>query len=99
MARAKESQEDTFSISVITRSVILPWLDFPEERKQLLEMVGPELQSIYDDIGVEVRVDEFNHLNISFNELATLRSVQFTYEDDFTAHTGITGGYAIWNQS
>lgn len=29
-------------------------LDFPEERKQLLEMVGPELQSIYDDMGIEV---------------------------------------------
>lgn len=29
-------------------------LDFPEERKQLLEVVGPELQSIYDDMGIEV---------------------------------------------
>ncbi|XP_018400635.1 PREDICTED: NACHT domain- and WD repeat-containing protein 1 [Cyphomyrmex costatus] len=28
--------------------------DFPEERKQLLEVVGPELQSIYDDMGIEV---------------------------------------------
>ncbi|XP_063982402.1 protein qui-1 [Diachasmimorpha longicaudata] len=28
--------------------------EFPEERKQLLEMVGPELQSIYDDMGIEV---------------------------------------------
>lgn len=28
--------------------------EFIEERKQLLELVGPELQSIYDDMGIEV---------------------------------------------
>ncbi|KAG7212795.1 hypothetical protein KM043_013053 [Ampulex compressa] len=28
--------------------------EFPEERRYLLEVVGPELQSIYDDMGVEV---------------------------------------------
>ncbi|CAG5084256.1 Similar to qui-1: Protein qui-1 (Caenorhabditis elegans), partial [Cotesia congregata] len=28
--------------------------EFPEERKQLLELIGPELQSIYDDMGIEV---------------------------------------------
>lgn len=28
--------------------------DFAEERKQLLEVIGPELQSIYDDMGIEV---------------------------------------------
>ncbi|XP_017765803.1 PREDICTED: NACHT domain- and WD repeat-containing protein 1 [Eufriesea mexicana] len=28
--------------------------EFVEERKQLLELVGPELQSIYDDMGIEV---------------------------------------------
>ncbi|XP_072745526.1 protein qui-1 [Anoplolepis gracilipes] len=28
--------------------------DFTEERKQLLEVIGPELQSIYDDMGIEV---------------------------------------------
>ncbi|XP_015122932.1 NACHT domain- and WD repeat-containing protein 1 [Diachasma alloeum] len=28
--------------------------EFSEERKQLLELVGPELQSIYDDMGIEV---------------------------------------------
>ncbi|XP_057334739.1 protein qui-1 [Microplitis mediator] len=28
--------------------------EFPEERKQLLESIGPELQSIYDDMGIEV---------------------------------------------
>ncbi|XP_066586077.1 protein qui-1 [Prorops nasuta] len=28
--------------------------EFQEERKQLLEIVGPELQSIYDDMGIEV---------------------------------------------
>ncbi|XP_076235892.1 protein qui-1 [Calliopsis andreniformis] len=28
--------------------------EFIEERKQLLELVGPELQSMYDDMGIEV---------------------------------------------
>ncbi|XP_034933773.1 NACHT domain- and WD repeat-containing protein 1 [Chelonus insularis] len=28
--------------------------EFPEERKLLLESIGPELQSIYDDMGIEV---------------------------------------------
>lgn len=36
-------------------SLFLIFLEFTEERKQLLELVGPELQSIYDDMGIEVR--------------------------------------------
>nr|CAD7265875.1 unnamed protein product [Timema shepardi] len=31
--------------------------DFVEERRHLLEMVGPELQSHYDDMGLEVSSD------------------------------------------
>lgn len=38
-----------------TFPLFLIFPEFIEERKQLLELVGPELQSIYDDMGIEVR--------------------------------------------
>lgn len=34
-------------------------IDFREERKVLLELIGPELQSMYDDRQIEV-----NNINI-----------------------------------
>lgn len=33
-------------------------LEFAEERKLLLETVGPSLQSVYDDMGIEVSNDQ-----------------------------------------
>ncbi|XP_026669016.1 NACHT domain- and WD repeat-containing protein 1-like, partial [Ceratina calcarata] len=35
--------------------------EFSEERKQLLEVVGPELQSIYDDMGIEVLLVDMHY--------------------------------------
>ena len=35
--------------------------EFIEERKQLLELVGPELQSIYDDMGIEVLLVDMHY--------------------------------------
>jgi len=50
--RAREVIKYINIIKYEIKSICPP--DFPEERKQLLEMVGPELQSIYDDMGIEV---------------------------------------------
>lgn len=37
-------------------------IEFKEERKVLLEVIGPELQSIYDDRQIEVSAIEQQHL-------------------------------------
>lgn len=38
--------------------------EFPEERKQILEVVGPELQTIYDDMGIEVKAFDRHFIEI-----------------------------------
>jgi len=59
-------------------------LDFPEERKQLLEMVGPELQSIYDDMGIEV------------SKRILFIVIEPTDSPTNMACTGAAGGHAVW---
>lgn len=60
-------------------------LDFPEERKQLLEVVGPELQSIYDDMGIEVSAKQSHLLRsnmlIKIRLARVLRPVQVLLVD------------------
>lgn len=34
--------------------------DFIEERRQILEVVGPDLQAVYDEHQIEVRVERKN---------------------------------------
>lgn len=42
-------------MTLITFMLIKTYItDFREERRQILEMVGPELQSTYDDRHIEV---------------------------------------------
>lgn len=38
----------------------LKYTEFTEERKVLLEVIGPELQSIYDDRQIEVNLVNSN---------------------------------------
>ncbi|XP_078041710.1 NACHT domain- and WD repeat-containing protein 1 isoform X1 [Augochlora pura] len=37
------------------------WNEFASERKQFLELVGPELQSMYDDMGIEVLLVDMHY--------------------------------------
>lgn len=42
--------------------------EFKEERKVLLEVIGPELQSIYDDRQIEVRLENVSgEFSLSIN--------------------------------
>jgi hypothetical protein len=55
-------------------SHIFASLEFREERKVLLEVIGPELQSIYDDKQIEVCVE----LNLQFGNLKSF-SLSFSF--------------------
>jgi hypothetical protein len=51
---AHDPSQDTAVPALINFSPCFVLTDFAEERRHLLEMVGPELQSQYDQMGLEV---------------------------------------------
>ncbi|EFN75451.1 Uncharacterized WD repeat-containing protein alr3466 [Harpegnathos saltator] len=68
--------------------------DFPEERKQLLEVVGPELQSIYDDIGIEVLLVDMQY-GTSDDPDANPRLAEFFLEEISASHRHSRGCFLL----
>lgn len=46
---------------------VISFIEFKEERKVLLEVIGPELQAIYDDRQIEVKGENFHFFSKLIN--------------------------------
>ncbi|XP_011344899.1 NACHT domain- and WD repeat-containing protein 1 isoform X3 [Ooceraea biroi] len=68
--------------------------DFAEERKQLLEVVGPELQSIYDDMGIEVLLVDMQY-GTADNPDANPRLAEFFLEEINASHRHSRGCFLL----
>ncbi|EFN73134.1 Uncharacterized WD repeat-containing protein alr3466 [Camponotus floridanus] len=68
--------------------------DFTEERKQLLEVVGPELQSIYDDMGIEVLLVDMQY-GTGDNPDINPRLAEFFLEEINASHRHSRGCFLL----
>ncbi|XP_015605935.1 NACHT domain- and WD repeat-containing protein 1 isoform X2 [Cephus cinctus] len=68
--------------------------EFHEERKQLLEVVGPELQSIYDDMGIEVLLVDMQY-GTNWDPDVDPRLAEFFLEEINASHKHSRGCFLL----